>query len=88
VAATKDAGLVELTDAMKALLRYAEDTVAYDDAKLALLGWGGKAAGTVLEAPGGRLGACLRRPRVRSHPQQSGTRQGLGIPRHRRQQSR
>jgi len=49
---TKDAGLKELTDAMKAVLRYAEDTVNYDDARLSLLGWGGKAAPTALEAPG------------------------------------
>ena len=49
---TKDAGLVELTDAMKAVLRYAEDKVAYDNAKLALLGWGGQAAGTALQPPG------------------------------------
>ncbi|MCX5772895.1 MAG: hypothetical protein NTZ09_21855 [Candidatus Hydrogenedentes bacterium] len=52
VTATKDAGLEELTDAMKAVLRYAEDTVNYDDPKLSLLGWGGKAAGTALEVPG------------------------------------
>ncbi len=50
--ATKDAGLEELTDAMKAVLRYAEDTVDYDDAKLSLLGWGGIAAPTALQAPG------------------------------------
>lgn len=49
---TKDAGLEELTDAMRAVLRYAEDTVDYDDAQLSLLGWGGKAAPTALEAPG------------------------------------
>lgn len=49
---TKDAGLEELIDAMKANLRYAEDTVNYDDAQLTLLGWGGKAAPTALEAPG------------------------------------
>ena len=49
---TKNAGLEELNDAMKAVLRYAEDTVDYDDAQLSLLGWGGKAAPTALEAPG------------------------------------
>ena len=39
---------------MKAVLRYAEDKVAFDNAKLALLGWSGKAAPTptVLELPG------------------------------------
>lgn len=50
--ATKLAGLEELTDAMKADLRYAEDAVSYDDAQLSLLGWGGKADATALEAPG------------------------------------
>jgi len=49
---TKDAGLEELTDAMRAVLRYAEDTVNYDDAKLSLLGWGSKAAATALQIPG------------------------------------
>ena len=49
---TKDAGLEELIDAMRAVLRYAEDTVDYDDAKLSLLGWGGKAPGTALQLPG------------------------------------
>jgi len=52
VAATKKAGLEELVDAMKSDLRYAEDTVAYDDAKLTLLGWGGKATGVALQPPG------------------------------------
>lgn len=51
-AVTKDAGLDELTDAMKAILRYAEDTVDYDDAQLTLLGWAGKAAPTALQPPG------------------------------------
>jgi len=50
--ATKKAGLEELTTAMKAVLRYAEDAVNRDDAKLAALGWGGKAAPTALQAPG------------------------------------
>lgn len=50
--ATKDAGLEELTTAMRAVLRYAEDTVNYDDAQLSLLGWGGRAAAVALEAPG------------------------------------
>ena len=49
---TKNAGLDELTDAMKAILRYAEDTVDYNDAQLTLLGWGGKAAAVALQAPG------------------------------------
>ena len=49
---TKNAGLEELTDAMKAVLRYAEDAVDYDDAKLSVLGWGGMAPPTILEPPG------------------------------------
>jgi hypothetical protein len=49
---TKDAGREELTDAMKANLRYAEDTVDYDDAQLTLLGWAGLAAPTPLQPPG------------------------------------
>jgi hypothetical protein len=49
---TKVAGFDELTDAMRAVLRYAEDTVDYDDTLLSKLGWGGKASGTALEAPG------------------------------------
>jgi len=50
--ATKNAGLDELADAMKADLRYAEDTVDYDDAKLTLLGWGAPAPPAALEPPG------------------------------------
>jgi len=49
---TKKAGLEELVTAMKADLRYAEDAVNRDDAKLTALGWGGKATGTALQAPG------------------------------------
>ena len=49
---TKAAGLEELVTAMKADLRYAEDAVNYDDAKLTALGWGGKAGPTALEVPG------------------------------------
>jgi len=52
VTQTKDAGLDELTEAMKADLRYAENTVDNDNAKLALLGWGGTAAPTALQPPG------------------------------------
>ncbi len=48
----KTAGLEELITAMKADLRYAEDAVNYDDAKLTALGWGGRAAATALEVPG------------------------------------
>ncbi len=49
---TKDAGLEELVTAMKANLRYAEDAVSHDDAKLTALGWGGRADATALDAPG------------------------------------
>ncbi len=52
VTATKKAGLEELVIAMRADLRYAEDAVNYDDAKLTALGWGGKAAPTALQVPG------------------------------------
>jgi len=52
VTATKNAGLEELVTAMRADLRYAEDAVSYDDAKLTALGWGGKAAPMALEVPG------------------------------------
>jgi len=50
--AAKDEALEALTDAMKADLRYAENTVDFDDDQLKLLGWGGRAAGTSLEPPG------------------------------------
>jgi hypothetical protein len=40
----KDAGCEDLTDDMKAVLRYAEDAVARDEAKLGTLGWSGRAA--------------------------------------------
>ena len=49
---TKAAGLDELVTAMRADLRYAEDAVNYDDAKLTALGWGAKAAPTALAVPG------------------------------------
>jgi hypothetical protein len=52
VTATKIAGLEELVIAMRADLRYAEDAVNYDNAKLTALGWGGKAAPTALQVPG------------------------------------
>lgn len=59
---TKNAGLDELVTAMRADLRYAEDAVNYDDAKLTALGWGGRAAPTELQLPG--------QPRVLEAPQQ------------------
>ena len=48
----KDEVLQALVDAMKADLRYAENTVDFDDDKLKLIGWGGRKARTSLEVPG------------------------------------
>ena len=62
VTETKRAGLAELVTAMKADLRYAEDAVNHNDAKLTALGWGGKAAPTALQIPG--------QPRALEAPQQ------------------
>lgn len=50
--AAKDEALQALTDAMKSELRYAENTVNYDDDKLKLIGWGGRADKTSLQTPG------------------------------------
>jgi len=52
VTITKNAGREALADAMKAVLRYAEEAVDYDDAKLSLLGWGGITNPTALQPPG------------------------------------
>ena len=51
-AAAKNELLEALTDDMKADIRYAENTVSYDDDQLKLIGWGGRKAKTSLEAPG------------------------------------
>jgi len=48
----KDAALEDLVDAMKSDIRYAENTVDYDDNQLKLIGWAGKAAPTPLAVPG------------------------------------
>ncbi len=48
----KNEALEALADDMKADLRYAETTVGFDDDQLKLIGWGGRAARTSLEAPG------------------------------------
>lgn len=48
----KQAGLEKLTAAMKKDLHYAEDAVNDNDAKLAAIGWSGKAEPTPLQAPG------------------------------------
>ncbi len=49
---TKDDVLENLTDAMKSDIRYAENTVDYDDDKLKLIGWAGRKAASALTAPG------------------------------------
>lgn len=48
----KRAGLDELISDMKAVLHYAKDVVHGNDAKLAALGWSGRATQTPLAAPG------------------------------------
>lgn len=48
----KQTGIDALTAAMKKDLRYAEDAVNDNDAKLAALGWSGKAEPTALKIPG------------------------------------
>jgi len=48
----KDDALETLIDAMRTDLRYAENTTNFDDAKLKLIGWGGKKARTPLAIPG------------------------------------
>jgi hypothetical protein len=65
--ALKNAAIEELIGAMRANLRYAEDAVNYDDAKLTALGWGGKKARTPGDPPGGRRRGELlphRKPRT------------------------
>ena len=52
VTAVKEAAMDELIGAMRADLRYAEDAVNFDDAKLSALGWGGKKSKTPLSPPG------------------------------------
>ncbi|MBT8420178.1 MAG: fibronectin type III domain-containing protein [Gammaproteobacteria bacterium] len=44
--------LQAFSEAMKAELRYAENTVNFDDAKLKLLGWGGRRTKKPLQLPG------------------------------------
>jgi len=48
----KTEALENLIDAMKADIRYAENTVNFDDDKLKLIGWAGKKAPTPLAIPG------------------------------------
>ena len=49
---TKNDALAALVDAMKDDLRYAENTVDFDDDLLKLIGWGGRSSRTSLEPPG------------------------------------
>jgi multidrug efflux pump subunit AcrA (membrane-fusion protein) len=51
----KDQALQNLIEAMKADLRYAENTVDFDDAKLKLIGWSAKKSPTALLPPGQTL---------------------------------
>ena len=48
----KDDVLEDLVDAMKSDIRYAENTVDFDDDKLKLIGWAGRKAATALQIPG------------------------------------
>jgi len=48
----KDEALEELIEAMKSDIRYAENTVDFDDDKLKLIGWAGQKAATPLALPG------------------------------------
>ena len=50
--ADKEAALAALIDGMKSDLRYAENTVEYDNEKLLLIGWSGRRPKTPLVAPG------------------------------------
>ncbi|AQQ71514.1 hypothetical protein SMSP2_01888 [Limihaloglobus sulfuriphilus] len=50
--ANKDEALEELIDSMKSDLRYAENTVSYDDDKLKLIGWAGRKSASALQVPG------------------------------------
>ena len=50
--ANKDDVLEDLVDSMKDDIRYAENTVDYDDEKLKLIGWAGRKTATPLAIPG------------------------------------
>ena len=49
---TKLEFLEDLVEAMKTNIRYAENTVNFDDDKLKLIGWAGRKAATALQIPG------------------------------------
>ena len=48
----KNDALEALVEAMKSDIRYAENTVDFDDDKLKLIGWAGRASATALQMPG------------------------------------
>lgn len=48
----KDEALDDLVEAMKTDIRYAENTVNFEDEKLKLIGWAGRKAATALLVPG------------------------------------
>ena len=50
--ADKDDALDDLVDSMKSDIRYAENTVDFDDDKLKLIGWAGRKAAMALTVPG------------------------------------
>jgi len=49
---SKDEAMDDLADAMKSDIRYAENTVDYDDDKLKLIGWAGRKDRIPLAPPG------------------------------------
>jgi hypothetical protein len=49
---TKDTALDALIAAMKTDIRYAENTVAFDDEKLRFIGWSGRKVASATEPPG------------------------------------
>ncbi len=51
----KDTELAALVEGMKSDIRYAENTVNFDDEKLKLIGWGGRKPPVPLEPPGQTL---------------------------------
>lgn len=57
--AVKDAAREKLTLQMKTDIRYAENTVDFDDVKLKLIGWGAKRVSVSLTAPGQTAGLTV-----------------------------
>lgn len=54
--AAKDEALKALLGGMKTSIRYAEDAVKYDDAKLTAIGWSGRKKPTPMAVPGQVMG--------------------------------